>query len=422
MFSVKYQPVYRTTACVAARYESELPSANNDMAPDTNEAMKYAGFSAQTLKTLISRSEIRNAAAKEVGESYLRGTISSEVLKESNLLAITVDAGTPGDALKTAQAILLYMKNSEDKLLGGIKVTVVQEPRLAEQPVNSRSNVKLAVAAGIAVFFAICALLAWRSSAKRTIRNSTEAASVLGTELLAEIPHEKTRGKNLLITDPSVSAGYAEEVRSLAIRLMNTMEREGEKVLFISGAIDGEGKSTAAANIALALSQMNRKVILADLDFRNPSLAKILNMQVDEAADLTQFLESGDAAGMSGLIRRVPGTELSAVLNSKVSPMAVDRYSGQIEKCLELLRDKADFVIVDSASVSAGSDAEELACMVDASVIVVREHFADAAAVTKAAAVLAGNGPLLGCVFNNARANAVSADAGKRGKGGQYGR
>lgn len=422
MMSTGYQPVYRSTACVAVRYESELPSANNDLAPDVNEAMKYAGFSVQTLKTLISRGEIKNAAAKEMGESYLRGSVSSEVLKETNLLAITVDAGTPGDALKTMQGILLYLKNSEDKLLGGIKVTVVQEPRLADQPVNLRSNVKLAVAAGIAVFFAICALLAWRSSMRRTVRNSAEVTSKLGTELLAVIPHDKKKGKDLLITDPSVSAGFAEEVQSVAIRLMNTMEREGEKVLLISGAIDGEGKSTAAANIALALSQMNRKVILADMDFRNPSLAKILNVQVNEAADLTQFLESGDAAGPERLICTVPGTELRAVLNSKTVPTAVDRYSGQIEKLLQQFREKADFVIVDTASVNTGSDAEELARMADASVIVVREHFAETAVVERAAAVLAGNGPLRGCVFNNARANAVSADAGKQGKGGQYGR
>ena len=130
-----------------------------------------------------------------MGETYLKGSISSEVLNESNLLVISVDAGTPGDALKTAQAIILYLKNSEDKLLGGIKVTVVQEPRLAEQPVNTRSNVKLALAAGIAVFFAICALLAWRSSMRRTIRNSVEVTSKLGTELLAVIPHDKKTGK-----------------------------------------------------------------------------------------------------------------------------------------------------------------------------------------------------------------------------------
>ena len=426
MLGAKYQPAYRTTSCIAARYESEIPSANNDMSPDVNEALKYAGYSVQTLRTLINRGEIRNAAAQEVGETYLKGSISSEVLNESNLLVISVDAGTPGDALKTAQAIILYLKNSEDKLLGGIKVTVVQEPRLAEQPVNTRSNVKLALAAGIAVFFAICALLAWRSSMRRTIRNSVEVTSKLGTELLAVIPHDKKTGKDLLITDPSVSAGFSEEVRSAAIRLMNTMEREGEKVLLISGAIDGEGKSTAAANIALALSQMNRKVILADMDFRNPSLAKILNVQVNEAADLMQFLESGakgaDSADLNGLICAVPGTELRAVLNSKAAPMAADRYAGQIEKCLELLRNKADFVIVDTASSDTASDAEVLARMADASVIVVREHFAGAAAVERAAAVLTGNCPLLGCVFNNARGNAVSADAGKRGKGGQYAR
>ncbi len=65
------------------------------------------------------------------------------------------------------------------------------------------------------------------------------------------------------------------------------------------------------------------------------------------------------------------------------------------------------------------SDAEELASMTDASVVVVRENFAEVSDITNAAKLLSSGGPVLGCVFNGARRTEITADAA-RARGGLY--
>lgn len=434
MLSARRDPSYVTTATIAASYVDEDPDINSSAVPDVHNALKYAGETAKNLKTILARSDVRYAAAKESGLSRISGSVSAENNVDTNLFVIKDTAGSPEASLKEVQALVHYLQAASDELLGGIRITVVSEPRLVEQPVSRSGLLKYAIAIGIVFFVMICSLLAWYSSTKYTVRNSGETASKLGTDLLAVIPHERQRrgGNGLLITDPAAAPGFAEEMRSLAVRLMNEMSRDGKKILLISSAARREGKSTAAANIALAMSQMNRKVILADLDFRNPSLARILNMQAEESTDLMQLLEkqlpenqfsengAQDAADLNGLIRQVPGTELQAVLIGKAAPLAADKYAAQVRKCLELLADRADFVIIDAASAGSASDAEILASMTDAAAIVVRENYAEVTEIERAISALSKEGRLLGCVFNNARNNAVSADAKDFSNGGQY--
>ena len=372
MLASSARPVYKTSASVTVGYASEFPDINNEMAPNVYESLSYSGYGAKNLKALLGRSEIKTEAAKEFGEEGFRGSLSVEQLKDSNLVVISVSAGAPDASLKSTQAILQYLKNSKDELLGGLRINVIQEPRLTVIPVNMGSILKQSVTAGIAVFFLLFVLLALLSSVRYTVRNCAEAEPKLGVKLLAALPLEKKAAGELLITNPAVSTGFAEEVRSLAIRVMNEMEKKGHKVLLVSSAVDGEGKSTVAANIAAALSQMNRKAILAD-----PA----------------QLQENG---------------------------ASTEDPDEQIKKCLEQLKEKADFVIVDTVSAGAASDAAELARFADASLIVVREHFAKVVNIEKAIAALSGDTSMLGCAFNFARGNAVSADAAKRDNGGQY--
>ena len=420
------KPQYIARTTIAVHYPGEVPNFNDPMTSDINTAMKYAGESAKGLSTILTRNYLEGAVAKERGTDKISGKINAETVADTNLLMIRDVSDSPTTSLEEMQAIVHYMVESKDDLLGGVEISVVLPPQLFEVPADTSKAVESSIAIGVVVLVLLCTVLGWQMSLKYTVRNSSEVAPKLGIRLLSVIPEEKrTKGSSgLLISDHSVSPGFAEGVQSLAIRLMNEMSGGDKKTLLISSAALGEGKSTVAANIALAMSQMNRKVILADMDFRNPSLAKILNMQENESADLMQFLESGaedtGSADLNGLIRQVPGTKISAVLNSKAIPTAVDRYSVQIRKCLELLRNRADYVIVDTDSVESVYDTEELASMMDATVIVVREHFAGVQDIEKAIGALSGEGRLLGCVFNNARKNAISADAAESGNGGQY--
>ena len=425
LLSSSRKPVYKTTSTVAIRNINEDSTVNNVTTKDLYNVMKSSGESAGFLKKIITQGDLDALISDELGDYKKQGSISADSLGQGNFLALNVTAPSPEISLTENEALIRVLQKQQDNLIGGLRIIVVQEPKVLETAVNTGGNVKLSLFAGVLVFLLLCTLLAWYSSSRYTVRNSTEVIPKVGRRALAVVPEEKRRKDGLLITNPAVTPGYTEEIRSLAIRLMNDMTREGQKILLVSSAAEGEGKSTTAANIALAMSQMNRKVILADMDFQNPSLAKILNMQGAQFTELEEYLEgaafskgtSSDA--LSSLLCKVPGTELSAVLNLKAAPLSLDKYAAQIRKLLADLSEKADFVIVDTTSTAVVSDAEELASMTDASVVVVRENFAEVSDITNAAKLLSSGGPVLGCVFNGARRTEITADAA-RARGGLY--
>lgn len=425
LLSSSRKPVYKTTSTVAIRNINEDSTVNNVTTKDLYNVMKSSGESAGFLKKIITQGDLNALISAELGDYRKQGSISADSLGEGNFLALNVTASSPEASLRENEALIRVLQKQQDNLIGGLRIIVVQEPKVLETAVNAGRNVKLSLFAGVLVFLLLCTLLAWYSSSRYTVRNSTEVIPKVGMRALAVVPEEKRRKNGLLITNPAVTPGYTEEIRSLAIRFMNDMTREGQKILLVSSAAEGEGKSTTAANIALAMSQMNRKVILADMDFQNPSLAKILNMQDAQFTDPEEYFESVKSSGaasadaLSGLLCKAPGTELMAVLNHKAAPQSLDKYAAQIRKLLADLSEKADFVIVDTTSTAVVSDAEELASMTDASVVVVRENFAEVSDITNAAKLLSSGGPVLGCVFNGARRTEITADAA-RARGGFY--
>ena len=202
------------------------------------------------------------------------------------------------------------------------------------------------------------------------------------------------------------------------------MTEKKQKVLLISSSMENEGKSTVSANIALAMSQINPKVVLVDMDFRKPSMYKILNLQDAKFADLGENIEkrnNSNAGGFSeevkSMLYRVPGTDLTCVLCRKSVPQAVEKYSDQLRRILEEIKKGADFIIIDTAPISLVSDAEELATMADTSVIVIRQHWVEAKEINDTIDALGGRDHVLGCVFNNARKGNVGGATSEYGYG-----
>ena len=409
LFSYMRKPGYVASTTVAVKNVNEDTSINSYTSEDVSADIRNAIDAAIKLVRIIDSAELRGAVARKLEQSSFQGSVTSTVLNGSNLMEIKVSSSSASVAYREAEAILSYLSETSGDMLGGIEMNVVQPPVIHAAQVNAGQNRMYAILFGALAFIAICVLLAWWSSTRNTVRNKKDVIRKLGSEPIGAITRDKKHGASLLIKDPAVSAAYSEEIRSLAVRLLYEMQKENRKTLLVSGAMKGEGKSTVAVNLALAMAQMHKNVILVDMDFQDPSLARLLNMQDGSYEDLAQYLEerSGgnkdSAPDLTKLLVSVPGTELTAVLNRKAVTQAVDKYAPEIAEMMELLKGKADLVIADTTSTVLASDAEELSAMADASIVVVREHFAEVKYINNTIEMLGGRGRVLGCVFNNMR-------------------
>ena len=431
-------PSYATSATLVVTNYNEDTGSSSSSGSDVYENLNYGADSASRMKNILESKELKETVAKELGFKKFQGKTSAKTLGESNLLEITVRAHSPYISYKEAVSILNSYTRFSGDLVGGIEVTVLERPKVQEKPEHPMENVRNSILIGAAVMVALFAVLALMSALRDTVHNSSEVEAKIDAKLLATILHEKKyqRGKkkiggeksSILITDPVTSFQYAEDMRKLATRILNEMTGKNQKVLLVSSAMENEGKSTVAANIALAMSQINSSVILVDMDFRKPSVFKILNMQEADFADLSTLFENTENQDSSefgervaSLICKVPGTELSVVLNRKASPQAVEKNTETIQRIVDELKKMADFVIIDTAPISLVSDAEELAGMADTSIIVVRQHWVEAKEINDTIDALGGKKSVLGCVFNNVRMSGKSGTAFGYGYGYGYG-
>ena len=425
---------YAASATMVIKTDSEEENASTTSGSDVYENLNYGADSASRLINVLQSKELKETVAKELGLKSFSGTISAQTLGESNLMRITVRSTSPYISYREIESVLRNYANFSADLVGGTELTVLERPEVPERLSSPRQNLRYSLYAGALVFIVICAILAFLSMMRDTVHNSSEVEKKIDAKLLATIQHENKHNKgrkriggdktSILITDPVTSFQYAEDMRKLAARILNEMSEKGQKVLLVSSAAENEGKSTVSANIALAMSQINKRVVLVDLDLRKPSLHKILNLQEGEFKELSACIEENKKAEQAdykeiahSLLYNVPGTDLSAVLNRKAVPQAVEKYSEFLRKTIEELKKQADYIIIDTAPISLVSDAEELAGMADTSVIVVRQHWIEAREINDTIDALGGKERVLGCVFNNARRSGF----GGAGSGYGYG-
>jgi capsular exopolysaccharide synthesis family protein len=159
-----------------------------------------------------------------------------------------------------------------------------------------------------------------------------------------------------------------EQYRKLAATLHHAQGNRGLKLIVVTSALPGEGKSLTASNLALTLSESyQRSVLLIDGDLRRPSLHEIFG--IPNGAGLSDGFRD-DA------IRKVDVVEISPRLFVLLSGKPVEDPTGlltsrRMKSVLDTARSQYDWVIVDTPPIGLLSDAKLLSHMVDGVVLVV---------------------------------------------------
>lgn len=197
-----------------------------------------------------------------------------------------------------------------------------------------------------------------------------------------------------------------EQYRRLAATLHHTQVDRGIKLVMLTSAVTGEGKSLTATNLALTLSQSyGRRVLLIDADLRRPSIHAMFNMH--NVMGLSEALKARDERKLS----IIEITErLSVLLAGRPDPDPMSGLtSDRMRRILEEAAARFDWVIIDTPPVALLPDANLLAAMVDTAVLVVGATKTSFDLVQRAVESV-GRDKIIGVVLNRAE-NAGFDDA-----------
>jgi polysaccharide biosynthesis transport protein len=199
----------------------------------------------------------------------------------------------------------------------------------------------------------------------------------------------------------SAQSAEAEAIRGLRTALLVAGPRQGPapKVVLVSSAAAGEGKTTVAINLASVLAQQG-KTCLIDGDLRRPMIEPAMALRAKTG--LAEVL-NGKSTLAESLITNtgVPGL---SVLPAKALPENPSDLlaSGAMAQVLHSLRDTFSYVVIDSPPVIPFSDARSLAPLADAVILVSRYGVTTRRTITRGAEILNEmHAPLLGVVLND---------------------
>jgi len=172
----------------------------------------------------------------------------------------------------------------------------------------------------------------------------------------------------ITLTDPTSPA--AEAYRTLRINLEFASVDEPLRTLLVTSSGPGEGKSTTLANLAVAMSDGDRTVILVDADLRRPSQHELFGLSNEHGlSDMFRTESTFDDPPLQS----VPDSSLKVLTSGSLPPIPSQLLAARkMDEVIARLAERADVVLFDAPPVVAVTDASLLATKVDGVLLVVR--------------------------------------------------
>ena len=358
------------------------------------------------LNTRETLNDVMDYAGVDCSYGQLKSMISASAVDSTEIFRVVVTSPNPEEAEKLADAIAYILPKRISSIIEGTSAKIVDSavlPSGPSSPSYSR-NTMIGFALGI---LATVAWIVLRELMDVTIRTEEDITQSCKNPVLAAVPDmeirsrgggyygygqksisDKTSGKKgkTELVGGNISFAAAEAYKLLRTKLQFSFADEGVcRVIGVSGALFGEGKSLSAVNLAYAMSQLDKRVLLVDCDMRSPTLAE--KLPIKKTPGLSDFLSGQIQADkllqLCGIKDEERAFHVISAGHTPPNPMEL-LSSRRMEKILECLRQNYDYIILDLPPVGEVADALAVAKLTNGMLIVVRQDYCDKAMLNSA--------------------------------------
>jgi receptor protein-tyrosine kinase len=328
---------------------------------------------------LATSTELMNRVIKDLDLNLsvdsLREKVSSAPIVNTTQINIVVTDPDPHVAQAIARSVsenlasyLEEVETPRGTTASQISATVTDEATLETQPASPRVLLNLVTAALVGLVLGVGLAVA-RDVLDRTVRSLDNVQEVTSSPVLASVGFDPGMKKNPLLTDLGAFAARTEAFRLLRTNLQFLDLDSRPRSLVITSAVPGEGKTATSTNLAVALAQAGRRVLLVDGDLRRPRVAGLLDL--DGAVGLTTVLVGSTTLEDAIQVHEPSGLHFLASGAKPPNPTEI-LQSRVTHDLMARLRTEYDMVIVDVPPLLPVADAAVLAAATDGAIIVVK--------------------------------------------------
>ncbi len=379
------------------------------------------------LNTRESLNAVIDYAEVDLTYGQLRGMISADAVDSTEIFEVVVTSTDPKEAEKIADAIAYVLPKRISSIVEGTSAKVVDSavrPSAPSSP-NYTKNSFLGFAVG---FLLMSAIIIVRQLLDITIRAEEDITPCCTHPVLASVPdmEEQTKGghyygyskvspqekltrdsgKQVELVGGNISFAAAEAYKLLRTKLQFSFADENNcRVIGVSSALTGEGKSLTAVNLAYTTSLLGKRVLLIDCDMRRSSVWE--KLPIKRSPGLSDFLSGQSHTEKLIQLCGIKEDERAfhAIAAGRTPPNPIELLSSErMKKMLGHLRESYDYIILDLPPVGEVSDALAVAKFTDGMLVVVRQNYCNRVVLSSAIRQFEFvDAKILGVVFNGTR-------------------
>lgn len=285
--------------------------------------------------------------------------------------------------IKESLYLLLLQKREEAAINEAItepSIKVVENALSGTNPISPKPNIVYAgaILGGLLIPFGILYLMFMFDTKLHGKEDITKVASNI--PVIGEIPDLKKK-KDVIFTDPNDRSALAESFRILSSNvdyILPIKNGEKGKVIYCTSTIKGEGKTFVSLNLSLALSSINKKVLLIGADLRNPQIHTHIR-EDKQKSGLSNYLHDVDHNWKDSLIRgfeKHPNHHI--ILSGSIPPNPAHLLTnGRFKKLIEEAKEDYDYIVVDTAPTILVTDTMLISQLADATIYLARANYTE---------------------------------------------
>ena len=410
LISLLTTPTYTASASLFLTVESG--GSAGELAQGSAYTERQVKSFAEIAHAPIVLQPVVDALGLGVTPAQLAGRVTVSVPANTSILDISVVDADPDRAAATAEAIgdglvrtvadLAPKGESGDPSVEANVITPATVPASATSP-KVVQNLLLGFLVGLMLGIGQALL---RTALDRKVRNLDDIARLTDVPLIGAVVFDRDAENNQLPQLTAPASARAEEYRRLRTNLQFVGVDGRDRSIAFTSSIAGEGKTSTVLNVALALAEAGKRVLLVDADLRRPRIAKRLNLE--GAVGLSTVLLG--QASLDDVLQSVGGLDVLPAGQIPPNPSEI-LGSNAMRSLVRKALDSYEYVLLDSAPLGPVTDTAVLSSSLGGVVLVVGSGDVDAAQLEYAlASVEAVDGRVLGMVLNKLKGE----DAGHR--------